>query len=320
MANLTYSSELLDDILFRSDELTDGTSDHESQALVYLNRAYRSLYMGGVEFFPDGGSELWWWLNTGSSNIIMQPTITTGTISVTNNNASVTFSGNITPDLTDGWYLKVDDHPDIFKFSVHGGNQNSATLDSVYTGDTDTAASYRLMKLEYDLASDVLYLSDKMHCNQDSQYDVHGMALSQMKERYPLHLLDSGVPNAFAPVSETRVMFNSYGSTSGDYIRVDYDYLKRPADLTDSAAEEPIVPLQYRHVLADMAVYFIHMDKENDRMNLAYNQAKGGIMAMKKENRSRHAKIGEAGRIYTRQSNYRYLRRTLRTESGIILG
>lgn len=320
MANLRYSSELLDDILFRADELTDGTSDHEAQALIYLNRAYRSLYMGGSEFTPDGGSELWWWLNTGNSNIIQQPTIETGTISVTNNNASVTFSGNITPDLTDGWYIKVGNHADLFQFSVHGGNQNTATLDSVYTGDTSATATYRLMKLEYDLASDVLYLSDKMHCNQDSQYDIDGISLTHLKERFPLHLLDSGVPSAFAPVSETRIMFNSYGSTDGDYVRIDYDYLARPADLTDSSTEEPVVPRQYRHILSDMAVYFIHLDKENDRSSTAYRQAQAGIMAMKKENRSRYAKIGEAGRIYPRMSNRRYLRRTLRTETGLIIG
>ncbi|MGI0026158.1 MAG: hypothetical protein ACREA4_13565, partial [Nitrososphaera sp.] len=47
--------------MFRAGEKTDGTSDYEAQALIYLNRAYRTVYMGGGEF-SKGMREQWYWM------------------------------------------------------------------------------------------------------------------------------------------------------------------------------------------------------------------------------------------------------------------
>ena len=317
MSNLTYSGDIIDDILWRSDELTDGTSDYESQALSYLNRAYRSLWMGGTEFDPKI-NEIWWWLKA-ESTITLQPTIKTGTVSVTNNSASVTFSGNITPDLMDGWFLSVNNESDVYQFSVHGGNQNSATLDSVFTGTTNTAAGYRLMKLDYDLASDTLKPIAEFHSSQDNQYSITGMSLRKMDKEYPVNLIEAGVPSRFAMVDENTVRFNKFGDDNGGYIRLDYDYLKKPSDLTNSGSEEPLLPLQYRHVLADMALYFVHMDKENTRAREVKEQAKMGLRAMKLENAARWAQIGRSGHIYPRPRN-KNSKEVYRTESGLIIG
>lgn len=317
MANLTYSSELLDDILWRADELTDGTSDFESQALSYLNRAYRALWMGGTEFDPTINEE-WWWLQS-RGTLVLQPTNTSGTVAVTNNSAAVVFSEAKTFDLTSGWYLKVTGETDVYRFSAQDANQSNATLDSVFTGDTDTGASFTLFKLEYDLGGDVLRLNDKMHASRDARYDIYGMDLSKMDEEFPIHLIEAGTPSRFAMVDEDTVKFNRYGSADGNYIRVDYSYTKKPADLTDDAAEEPLVPLQYRHLLSDMAVFFIHQDKENDRAATTYEMARRGLKAMKNENKARWAKMGRVGHIYARPIT-KDRGGILRTESGIIIG
>ncbi len=317
MANLQYSADILDDILWRSDEVTDGTSDYEDRSLVYLNRAYKALWMGGTEFDPKI-NEIWWWLQA-EDTITLQPTIKTGTVSVTNNSADITFSGNITPDLTDGWFLEVTGEADRYQFSVHGGNQNSATLDSVFTGTTDAASGYRLMKLDYDIASDALKPITEFHSSQDNVYTIEAMPLRKMDKEYPIELMQSGVPTRFAYVDEDTVRFNKYGDDNGDYIRLDYDYLKRPADLTDSGSEEPLVPWHYRHVLADMALYFLHMDKENSRALEVKKQAQAGLRAMKLENAARWAQTGRVGHIYPRPRN-KHTKEIYRTESGLIIG
>ena len=186
MANLQYTSEIIDHGLFRASELIDGTSDYESQALIFLNKGYRALYMGGSEFVPKS-NEVWWWMKD-TGNLILQSSIKTGTVSVTQNNSAVTFSAAITPDLSDGWYLKISDHADVFQISSHGGSSDSATLDSVYTGSTNTAASYRLMKLEYDLASSAIKPIAKMRTYQDSRYKVEGISETRFDDEYPLNL------------------------------------------------------------------------------------------------------------------------------------
>lgn len=319
MANLQFSSEILDHALFRSYEKTDGTSDFQDQALIYLNQSYRSLYMGGTEF-DQNSNEIWWWLKA-TGNLILLSSIKTGTVSVAQNNADVTFSGTITPDVSDGWYLKITDHADVFQVSTHGGASVSATLDSVYTGSTDTAAQFRLMKLEYDLDSTVLKPIDKMRSYQDSRYEVEGISENRFDDVYPLNLTDSGVPDKFTMMGETRVRFNAYGSDVADeLIRLDYDYVARPSDLTDSSSEEPLLPRQYRHILSSMAAYYLTLDKEDDKATLLFTEAARGIMAMRKENRSRWAMMGQVGQIYPRPELRDRYRRTKRTESGLILG
>ncbi len=242
-------------------------------------------------------------------------------ILVTLNSASVTFSAAITPDLVDGWYLKITDHADVFQISVHGGASASATLDSVDTGATDTASGYRLMKLEYDLASSVIKPIAKMSSFQDSKYEVDGIAEVRMDDLYPLNLTDSGVPDKFTMMGETRVRFNSYGSdTANDLIRLDYDFFARPSDLTDSTTEEPLVPRQYRHILSSMVAYYLMLEKDDDRATILFTEARRGIIAMRKENRSRWAMMGEIGHIYPRPELRDRFKRTKRTETGLILG
>jgi hypothetical protein len=318
MANLTTSADLKAQGLFGAGELTDGTSDLDDQALVYLNRAYREIYMGGQAFLPDV-NETWWWMKAESS-IILEANIITGTVNITNNNTSAVFSSTPSPTIdTDvtGWHLKITDHPDIFKVSSIA--TATATLDTVYTGTTDTTANYTLFKLDYDLSSSAIKLIAPMTAYQSSQYQIEGMATSEMDREYPLALITSGVPTKFSHMDENTVRFNKWGSsTAGEIIRLDYDYFALPTALLDDSTA-PLVPLQYRHVLSDMVSYYLLGDKNDSQQEIYGFQAKAGIRSMADENRSRWAQIGKSGHIYPRQRSTN--RRTLRTQKeGIIIG
>jgi len=160
-----------------------------------------------------------------------------------------------------------------------------------------------------------------MRSYRDARYKTDGMDLTQLEEGWPLQEAQPGTPQAFAPVGETKVRFSHYGGlTSTDLIRLEYDYLYRPADLTDSMTEEPTVPRQYRKVLADLGLFYLLLDKNDSRVEGIGNIAKASIKSMKRENDSRWARMGrEAGRIVPRQEgNYR--RGPLRTSGGLIIG
>ncbi len=305
MANYQYSSDLINDALHRASELSDGTSDLDSKALNYLNRAYQSLCLGGTEFVPELHRD-WWWLRTEAS-LVLQPMVTSdtesNTVTVTQNNASITFSdASTTTDLA-GYYFKVEGGvSDIFKISTHGGSNASATLDTVYTGDDKSASNYKCYKLEYDLASDVSRMISPMQAYQSGIYFIEGLPMRKMEMDHPLALIESGVPTKFAMVDEDTVRFNKGGDLDGDYIRVDYDYIKRPTALTDSGSEEPAVPLQYRQVLADMTCYQLLMDKEEiDKAAIIALQVKSTIKAMAYEHDRKFVGMGDMGKIKTRQ-------------------
>ncbi len=303
MANLKYSSEIIDNVLFEGGEKTDGTSDFDAQSLIWLNANYRKIWQGGGEFDP-AINEDWTWLRE-NGNIILQAKITTGTVSVTNNSASATLSASQATDVAN-WFFKVDTHEAVFRISVHGGSTDALTLDSVYTGDTNGTASYKLVKLEYTLASDVIEILSPMftsfRANRRFNFDgqIDGVPLQALPWQ---HELLAGVPEFFSQIDDTTIRFNRYADD--DLLRVDYRYKKRPDDLTDSGSEEPLVPLRNRHVLSDMTLFDLYKAKNDDRADSIALEAKQGLKAMAVENQNRLSKMdGDYGRIRPRNDYF----------------
>lgn len=321
MANLKFTAEILDDILFRAGEPTDGTSDFNSQALEYLNRAYRGIWMGGGEFVKEMNAP-WLWLKKDPPGVLtLLPVDELGTVSVTNNSASATLSTTRAASVAN-YFLQVDGNDDVFRVSAHTAGTAALTLDSVYTGDTDTAATFRLMKLEYDLAADLLRLIGPMRAYSDGRSEIVGVDLTSLDRDYPLPLVESGTPDRFAFVTETKVRFNRAGGLSStDFRRVEYDYLYKPNDLTDSGSEEPAVPLQYRQILADAGLFYLLLAKADARAEQVGVMVRAGLQAMEADNRARLTQIGGVGygHLYPRMDGLRR-RHLLRTSSGIILG
>lgn len=301
MTNIRFSAEILDYVLFHAGEQTDGTSDFEAQALIELNRAYRAIWMGGGEFVPEM-NEPWLWLKKDPPGVLtILPVVKAGSVAVVNNSASITFS--IAPAASvAGYFFKTDDSRAAFRVVSHTGGATAATLDSVYTGDSNSAATFRVMKLEYDLATDLLRPISPFRVQAEGISEIEGIDLSALDTDYPLSNILAGCPDKFALVTETKLRFNAYGGEeTTDYIRAEYDYLIRPADLTNSGSEEPLVPREHRQVLADLALFFVHSLKSDNRAEGTGLRAKSGLKAMQKDNQARLAQIGgQYGRLYPR--------------------
>lgn len=322
MANYTFSSDLVSDILFRAGEPTDGTSDYDSVALQYLNRAYQGMWSGGSELVP-AMSEVWWWLRKDDQGVLtLNPIIEAGTVNVENNSASITFSSAPTPSVV-GRHFKINDHADVFIITAHTAGQTGATLESVYTGDTNITASYKVIQFDYELASDILYLSSPMFAYQDGEREIGLIDLSTLKRRWPINNLHSGVPRNCAPLSQTAIRFSHYGGTSStDLIKIDYEYTREPSDLTDSGSETPLVPRQYRKILADWGLWYLLQDKDDSRASNVASMASQGLIAMSHENRARAARAGNSfATIFPRQGDIGrfFMHGPLRTESGHII-
>jgi|TARA_Y100000310_G_scaffold103908_1_gene102236 hypothetical protein len=323
MANYTTSADLLDDALDRAGEATDGTSDFNAAAIRFLNRAYQGIWSGGSELDPDI-REAWWWLRKDDQGIlILNPMINDGSVDVTNNSASITFSTGPTPSVA-GRHFKVNDHSDVFIISAHTAGETGATLESVYTGDTDTAASYRVMQIDYDLAdsyTDILYLSSPMIAYKSDRGEVQYIDLHEMRRKYPLNRLDSGVPHDFSLLSSTKIRFSHYGGTSStELIKLDFEYMRMPADLADDASE-PIVPRQYRKILADWTLALLLDEKDDSRGAAAIALAQRGLRAMSNEHRATMRRMGRSfGHVFPRQTHLERFIGPLRTETGLIVG
>lgn len=103
----------------------------------------------------------WWWLQR-RTIINTSPKINTGTVSVTENSTTVTFSTapqQFSANVSVAGYVLVisgnsTDSNAVYRIISHTSGLTTATLDAGYTGATDTAASYNLYQVSYDLPSD----------------------------------------------------------------------------------------------------------------------------------------------------------------------
>ena len=314
---LQFTSEIINDVLFRAGESTDGSSDYASAALDYVNRGYRAIWLGGGEFVP-GLNEPWLWLKKDPPGvIILQPPVNAGSLAVTQNSASITFSSAPAASQA-GNFLQVTGFSDIFRILTHNAGSTAATIDGPWTGTTAAAAAYNVYQLGYSLAADVLRLIAPMRVQADTKAEIEGCDLNSLDRDFPLTTLQSGTPTRYAMVTEAKVRFNRYVIA---LTRVEYDYLQKPADLTNSPTEQPLVPLEFRQVLADIALYFLYLDKSDQRADSTLSQAKAGLASMAMYNRHRVADLGrETGKLITRPTQELRRERVPRTSSGFIIG
>jgi len=308
MANLQYSSDIIEHVLFEAGEKTDGTSDFDSRVLIWVNSAYRKIWQGGGEFDPTVNED-WTWLREQGS-LILQEKISTGTVSVTNNSATATLSASQSTDV-DNWFFKVDDYEGIFRVSAHAAPSATLTLDSVYTGDTNAIANYKLVKLDYTLNSSAIEILTPMYTAhrannyiRNPQGVINGISKQRLTKPYELL---AGIPDTFTQIDSTTVRFNRY--IDSGLKRIDYWYKAKPSDLTDSGSEEPLIPLHHRHVLANIALYDLLKAKNDDRADVVSLIAKAGLKAMSIENRRRLSQMdGTYGHIRPRNDQYAYER------------
>lgn len=334
MANYTFLSDLIDDVLFRAGEneqaATTAGSDYYNAIIRYLNRAYQAVCVGGGELLPDV-SEQWWWLKQyGNGVLTLLPVFDNGTAALTNGSATITFSSapqrsssNIS---VQDYHFKADNHPDVFRITAHTVGNTGATIDSIYTGPTDTAAAFRAFKLDYTLASNVMELDSPMYAFQGGLRGnrIELAAEEVLREKWPLEQAQVGVPQNFSLIaisSGSRIVrFSHYGGAADtELMRIDYSYLARPADLTD-AASEPAMPREFRKLLADWALFYVFQDKEDSRAQDAYTLAAGGLRSMAAENQRRAKRQSRSfGRIHPRQVDRARIKGPLRTTSGLII-
>lgn len=320
MVGYTSGEDLVIDVLHRGDELTDGSSSYDTDGSVlrWINRRYAQICDGGQSIHPEVNHDWPWMYSETPGSLLLEPKEDL-TGAVTNNSTAITLSASHTASLA-GWHLRVEGNNDLFRVASHTAATDAITLDLAYTGTTAAAATVKVFKLEYNLASDFQTFTGPGRVYKDNKHRVNIMDPAAMDEMFPMSDLLGGVPEGMALIGEQKVRFSHYGrSNAGEYIRFDYDYKKRITALTKSSGSIPLVPIEYRHIIADAALYDLLMSKDDNRANAALAEARSGIEGMKRRFTRKEASSGKPGHLYVRPTK-RFSKGPLRTESGLIIG
>lgn len=316
---LITARDLKKDVLFRAGENTAGVSSYDAKVIDYLNRVYTTLANGASEFLPEYVDD-WWWMRA-RAVLVLAPTFTGGSVAVVRGATNAMLS--VPPPFSlAGYRLRVDGSPDILRIASHTASVGGITLDAEFTGETSIASTFVTMKTTYTLSAAVAGVISPMIAFRGQNPQIMGTTPERMDALFPISSTQTGAPMMFAMEGDQTVRFSHGGLTDGTSMRVEYRYRPTVDLLTDSDLSSPIVPVQYRHLLADMALTYVMTDKNDDRAAVAAGSAKAGLLAMVRENRRRLARIStEVGTIRPRGGQGAFSNTgPVRTDSGLIIG
>ncbi len=310
MANYRTTADLLDAVLKRCGEMTDGSSSYEADALEYLNTAYRAVLAGGSEFGIEVG-EPWIWATAATPQMLtLKAPYETGTVTLTNASTTGAFSSAPSVSLA-GWYLKVESVSDWYQISAHSALATSFTLDQAFIGSTVTDV-FKAVKTDYALGTAVCRLVAPMQVYRDhsgaegqpERGQVYEIDLNTMLRKYPRMLMTAGVPDKYAVISQgttdlVSVRFNSYPLED---CRVEVPYLPVAADLTDSSLSIPLIPFGFREVLVYGAAYYLMLDKADNRAETELGLTRAKLQALVSHGRKSLSLAGGSyGRLIPRK-------------------
>ena len=131
-----------------------GTSPLQAAALLYLNQIHNTVITGGNELEVDV-DESWIWARARRPLILnLNPPVTAGNVTLTLGSTAGTFSAN--PQVNgasasvEGWYLKPDNGPEIYRIIQHTSGATTFALDAAFP-QTSYASTFHCFQLEYDL-------------------------------------------------------------------------------------------------------------------------------------------------------------------------
>ena len=270
----TDFSDLFTDLQNRVRVATAVTAT-ENQAKRYINVALHDLHLGFDYRFP--------WAER-SARLIVRASYTTGTVSISKGSQTLT---GVSTAWTTADDFAIANARANGKILISGsrvpyvvdavGSATSITLSSRFTEATVAAgSSYTYFEDEYALASDFLRPVDAQTFSDEVSIDL--ISRTEFRRRFPNNvtlgrpktacIVDAAPSGNTTPIR--RVKLNPPSSTA---MTVPYTYITSNL-ATNSAgvaqanlsanADEPIVPLRYRHAIVFHALYHWYRDKRDD--------------------------------------------------------
>ena len=264
-------SELFTDLQNRV-RVTTGVTATQNQAARYINIALQDMHLGY-------GERLWWAHRT--EVLRTHAPYSTGTVSISN---ATTITGSSTLWNTNNDFGEANMRVGG-KFTVNGidvyeittvTSDTVATLNTRYIGDSDTAATYTYFEDDYALSSDFLRPLDLGLFSSNG--DIPLISPMEFRRRYPRNSV-RGKPRVATMLSKDpsadttlRIRVRLSPAPDNEYL-IPYGFITNKlavgtsgtlATALSSDNDEPIVPLQYRHIIVLHALENWYRDKKDD--------------------------------------------------------
>jgi len=236
--------------------LPDDDSEYLDKIKSWINESYHAV--SSLETWP-------WLVENGAIQTVEE--ITTGTISVTEDSTTITFSSAPTPSVA-GWRIKFGSSNDWYNISTHTAAAVGAVLANNYLEATNGTQTYTLRKVYYALPSDFEKLISARQ------------AITRTKLKpVDLRLFDANIPDP--RITRTPAFYMIVGQDSSqlyqmafhpvpdDEMNIDIRYYKRTTDMSANT-DVPFMPDPFRPVIVfDVLVKYGYMFIDDSRISQA---------------------------------------------------
>ncbi|MAH45616.1 hypothetical protein CMI37_07290 [Candidatus Pacearchaeota archaeon] len=274
---VTTFSDLRTDFLFRLREAT-GVTDTNTAADRFLNIALHDIHVSPANSVP--WAERRAYLNTHAD-------YTTGTVAIDISTSRTAVTGTSTEwdtavdtmgfnNAQVGGKMRFNGETDVYEVSAVGSD-TSITLSHRYVGSADLSGdTYVYFEDEYALASDFFRMVDARSFSRE--WNIPLIGRQEFRRLYPNNYI-VGKPRvatliqlAFSGDTTPRHRVVLHQPPDDIYI-IPYDYITSNLATSTSGteqtqmtadADEPILPLRYRHVLSYGALYHWYRDRKDD--------------------------------------------------------
>lgn len=219
-------------------QLTDGTS------VARIKRDINMIYLSEV---MDYKNRAWWWARQ-DTNISTFAKFDTGTVSLTGDSTTVTFSDAPTISLA-GYYIKVTGLAHVIKISSHTASTTTATLEKAWVDDDVTGVGFKCWKDYAALPSTMKDVIQVLHDKKKFPLSAeNSSAFEEKRNPYPDYegypqIYNTGDFDAdgnriitwYPACSDTRVILRVEGRQEAPKLNADDD--------------EPLMPIEDRIVL-----------------------------------------------------------------------
>lgn len=220
-----------------------------------LNRIKRDINMIYVNEVAPACR--WSWL-TKRKDIVHKAYINTGTANVGNNSATVILSNAPTVSLK-GYKMVINGHPEVYKVESHTASTTTVTLSSVFTGTTNTVATFKAWSETIALPTNCRETFDIRHDWQSRTLLGVGpqkfdeiMSVEPLRESRPQFystddFFDPSSEDAETEDDRYRVV-RLYPSLFNQDTTLHVSYIQE-VDALNLDADEPLLPIEDRIVL-----------------------------------------------------------------------
>ncbi len=270
---LTDFSDLYTDLQNRVRVQTSVTAT-ENQAKRYINIALQDMHIGFREGMP--------WAER-QADLVTQAEYTTGTLAISKGDTALTGASTLWNTNNDfgvanmrvGGKIVIDGGSEVYEITSISSD-TAAVLTSDFVKTTVTAATYVYFEDEYALHADFLRPFD--FSNFDANGDIELIGRNDFRFRYPRNrttgkptvatIVDRPFSSNATPVRKVR-----FHKPPDDFYMIPYTFVTNKLAVSSSGTlgtslsaddDEPIVPLQYRHVIVFHALYHWYRDKRDD--------------------------------------------------------